>query len=193
VACLSEYDLLFGGTLPTIRVPEGQYVQSAQIANTTYAYLAMANGDDGNTPPFVTGPFSAGDFLKVIVKGYDQQHAAIGSVAYYLADFRPADQRPDNGLKDNYILSDWTDLGTLQPLDNAGQPTGLGALAGARTLEFLIDTSDRDHATGFANTPLYFALDNITVAPLPEPSTIVLIASGAIAMCFWRRRRTSKR
>lgn len=193
VASMSEYGVLFGDPPPTIRIPAGKYVRSAKIANTTYAYLAMKDGDDGNDPPFVSGPFGTGDFFKLTITGKDAQGDPVGAISYYLADFRPAGQRGDSGIKTDYILSDWTDLNALEPLGAWGGPVSIADLAGARALEFRLDTSDRlpPEDGGWANTPLYFAMDDIILSAVAEPSAIAMIVSGALCCLLgWRRRRT---
>jgi hypothetical protein len=38
------------------------------------------------------------------------------------------------------------------------------------------------------NTPACFAMDNLTLSPVPEPSTLALILIALAAVLPWRRR-----
>ena len=107
------------GELPIIAIPQGQYAVTAKIANTAYAYWAMATGNDGYG---IVRQFSAeyADYFRMTITGKDADGGLVGSIPYYLADFRPAALRPDNGRKDNYVLADWIDLRAMQPLGARG-------------------------------------------------------------------------
>lgn len=113
-------------------------IQSIDVANTTYAALTMLNGDayskkfggsDGNDP----------DWFKLTIKGYYQQNQT-GTVEFYLADYRFADNQLD------YILKEWTTI-------------DLSSLGTITSLSFSLSSSD----TGSygMNTPAYFCFDNI--------------------------------
>ena len=130
--------------LPTItRDPmDRRRLHSLAITNTTYAALSMTNGDQfakkfggdsGNDP----------DFLLLTIDGQDAAGASVGTVEFYLADFRFTDNSMD------YIVDQWTEV-------------DLSSIADARSLVFTIDSSDVG-AFG-VNTPAYFALDDITFA-----------------------------
>ena len=56
-------------------------IKSMMVTNSTYAYLAMKDGDD------YAKKFSANDWYKITIKGYKGE-TETGSVDYYLADFR---------------------------------------------------------------------------------------------------------
>lgn len=58
-------------------------VNSIEVTNTTYAYLAVKDGNDGNDPAFVKGPFEAGDFFRVTVSELGN---ATNSVEFSLAE-----------------------------------------------------------------------------------------------------------
>lgn len=68
-----------------LECPQNEYgymkAGSVMLANSTYAYLSMKDGDS------YTAPFEAGSWFKVIVTGY-RGEAETGKVEYYLADFR---------------------------------------------------------------------------------------------------------
>ncbi len=133
-------------------------VLGGYFTNVTYAYLAMANGDDGNTHPFVKGPFDEDDWFKVIVTGLDAGGNALGSLDFLLAD----------GAS---VIDSWTwfDL------------SGLGEVYG---LSFSLDSSDQEGGFGM-NTPAYFAMDSMSVVPVP--AAVWLFVSGLALLGFRSR------
>lgn len=148
-----------GSGSPQLFFTQAKIVQGAYFTNTTYAYLAMANGDDGNTPAFVKGPFGAGDFFELTVTGLDAGGAALTSTSFLLAD--------GANVTDTWV---WQDLSVL------GEVYGL---------EFSLDSSD---VGPFGiNTPGYFAVDDISVVPLPAAAWLFLSGLGVLAL----RRRTA--
>jgi hypothetical protein len=148
-----------GSGAPELSFGQDQTVLGAYFTNVTYSYLAMLNGDDGNATPFVKGPFGPGDFLELSVIGLDANGVATGSVEFLLAD----------GAS---IVDDWTfvDLTSLGPV---------------RGLRFALDSSD---AGPFGiNTPGYFAIDNISIVPVPAA---VWLFGSALALLGLGRRRS---
>lgn len=146
---------------------------SVDLANTTYAYLSMLNGD-GIAKKFETGTGAAGDWFSVTLTGYDAAHVSTGAVTFYLANF----QFENNSL--DYILADWTTVDL----------TGLGG--GVRSIELSWDSSDTSVFGGetYVNTPTYVAIDNLNFTAVPEPSSAVALAGfGALALGLSRRRR----
>jgi len=131
------------------------------ITNTTYAYLSMLNGD-AFAKKFGGDDGTDEDWFLLTVTG-KLDSATVGTVEFYLADFRFADSA------DDYIISDWTwvDVSSLGTVD---------------MLTFSLSSTDNG-AFGM-NTPSYFAVDNV----VPEPAGISFLALGAAAML--RRRRT---
>ena len=98
----------FYGIIPTITFADEVNLAKAYITNTTYAFLAMQNGnapakkfggDDGDDP----------DWFLLTITGKDVDENVTGVIEFYLADFRFADNSQD------YIIDDWTavDLGGL--------------------------------------------------------------------------------
>ncbi len=146
----------------TLRFNTAQSVQSVYLTNTTYAYRAMHDGDDGNTVPFIKGPFVDGDFYKVIIRGLDSNGNAISSQEILLGD-------------GTNIISAWT----LFDLSSLGLVYGLN---------FTLDSSDVSPYG--INTPAYFALDNLTISEVPVPGAAYLFASG-LSMVIARRRASS--
>jgi hypothetical protein len=139
---------------------------SVTVANTTYAALSMRNGDSfakkfggasGNDP----------DYFYVDFTGLDSNNTVLGSVRFYLADFRFADNSLD------YIISDWTTVDL----------TSLGSGIHALTLKF----GSSDTGDWGINTPTYIALDSLSV--VPEPGTYATLAAlVALASTMIRRR-----
>ncbi|MEO7385817.1 MAG: DUF4465 domain-containing protein [Gammaproteobacteria bacterium] len=129
-----------------------QAIVGAYFTNATYSFLAMRDGDDGNTPPFVKGPFGPGDFFTLTVTGYDAANASVGSLEIALAD--------GASILDNWT---WVDLASL----------GL-----AKSLGFSYASSDMG-AFG-VNTPSYFAMDNLTT--VPAPGAAWLLATGLVSL-----------
>ena len=75
-------------------------IKSVQVANSTWTYLSVKNGDDMATA------FEPGDWLKVTFTGYDNANKKTNIREFYLADYR-------NGK--NYICEEWTNV-DLAPL-----------------------------------------------------------------------------
>jgi hypothetical protein len=121
----------------------------------------MANGDDGNTPAFVKGPFAAGDFFTLTVTGLGAAGEALGSVDVALA------------------------VGAV--VTNTWEWAELGVLGEVYGLEFSLASSDNG-AFGI-NTPGYFAVDNISIVPVPAALWLFGSALGLLGL---RRRSAGK-
>lgn len=130
-------------TLPAPTQVDGMYV-----TNNTYAYLAVAEGNDGqqpgNPPLFVKGPFEADDWFRLEIVGRDIQGAETARVPFYLADFR-------NGA--SIVVDQWTWV-DLAPL-------------GEQVASLAFELSSTDNGMFGMNTPAYFAVDNLTIQTLP--------------------------
>lgn len=150
----------------SIMLPQATTVAGFRIANTTYAALTMANGDGYG----FTNPLPAGGWFRVTATG-KLGAAVTGSTDYYLADLR--------GNTPPGILGtwDWFDLSPLGTVDR---------------VDFTFTGSDV--GTFGLNTPAYFAMDNLTVASVPEPAGIVLLVPAGMVV-VWRacRRRRAAR
>jgi len=70
---------------------------------------------------------------------------------------------------------------------NTWQSVDLSSLSAAKTLTFSLTSSDNG-AYGM-NTPAYFAMDNLTLSAVPEPSTLALLCVAGIAGALWGYRR----
>ncbi len=107
-------------------------IESVWVANSTYAYLSVRDGDGFGKA------FSKDDWFKLTVTGYDAEGNETKSVDVYLADYRGA--RP-------FIMSEWTKV-NLVPL---------GAV---NKLCFTFTSTDNDPENGI-KTPTYVCVDNI--------------------------------
>lgn len=149
----------------TIHLPASQFADSMLITNTTYTYFDMRDGSQfSNVFGGPTGDDP--DFFLLTITGLDSLDAPIGTVDFYLADFRFADNSLD------YLIDSWTEV-------------DLTGLDGAATLSFGLTSSDVG-AFGM-NTPAYFAIENLHV--VPEPATLALLALGGVLAL---RRKTTR-
>ncbi len=143
-------------------------ILGAYFTNTTYAALSMLNGD-----PFakqfggVTGDDP--DFFKLLINGLDDTGNIVGTVEYFLADYRFADNALD------YVVDTW-------------EYVALDSLGAVSALSFGFESSD---VGGFGiNTPTYFALDDLT--PVPLPASLWLLISAVAALFAIGRRKSGQ-
>ena len=141
----SNYGVGYTGfyeVVPVITFPEEVELDVVYITNTTYAFLAMRDGE----PPAKQFGGASGDdpdWYMLTITGKDATDTETGTVEFYLADFRFADNARD------YIIDQWSAV-------------DLSALGSVKKLEFYFDSSDTGDFG--INTPTYFAIDNITMA-----------------------------
>ncbi|WP_435020092.1 DUF4465 domain-containing protein [Tundrisphaera sp. TA3] len=157
--------------LPTMNLPAGAAILGMYVTNTTYAALSMLQGD-GFAKKFGGDTGNDPDFFKLTAYGTDAAGRALAnSVDFFLADFRFADNAQD------YVVTDWRYM-------------DLSSLAGASRVHFNISTSDVGPYG--LNSPAYFAVDDIVLAPgpqaVPEPSSLALVLAGAGTATFALRR-----
>ena len=124
---------------PTVTLSVPGIVDGLYATNTNYTYYSMLHGDafskkfggeSGNDP----------DWLMLTITGKDVNGAETGTVEFYLADYRFADNSGD------YILDTW-------------QHVDLTSLGQVMSLEFALSSSDVGQWG--MNTPAYFAIDTL--------------------------------
>ncbi|MBL8379530.1 MAG: DUF4465 domain-containing protein [Burkholderiales bacterium] len=138
-------------------------LSGAYFTNTTYAALSMRDGD-GFAKKFGGASGNDPDFFKLTINGFNGA-AATGSVEFFLADYRFADNAQD------YIIRNWTFVN----LSSLGTVTRLG-----------FDLASTDNGPFGMNTPSYFAMDNL--APVPEPQQALLLVAGLALIGALRRK-----
>jgi len=145
---------------PTITLDAAGVVDGLYVTNNNYAYYSMLNGDS------FAKKFGGGgddeDWFLLTITGKDTVGAATGTVDFYLADYRFADNSED------YIVNTW-------------EYVELNSLGAVKSLEFSLSSSDVGEWG--MNTPAYFALDTI----VPEPATMVLVAFGSLLISKHRK------
>ncbi len=136
------------------------------ITNTTYAARSMEQGDQF-AKKFGGKEGTDPDFFVLHIYGYDGGvKDTAHRVDFYLADFRS-----DDSLND-YIVKDW-------------RWVDLNSIPRADSLEFVLESSDTSKY-GY-NTPLFFAIDDLTVDLLSAstdlsqaPSSIHVMPNPAV-------------
>lgn len=167
-----NYAIAYSGSATFFDLPTGFRPTSVWVTNTTYTYLTMRDGDSFSKK---FGGISGHDpdWFRVTFSGYDQaggQGNLLGSVDFYLADFRFADASRD------YLVNQWT----------AVDLTGLGAAASVR-----LTFAGSDMGAWGLNTPAYAALDQLTLTAVPEPHGLWLVGLATASLLFRRQNRQS--
>ncbi len=142
-------------------LPAGTTPSSISINNTIYGFLSMRDGD-GFTTKLGGNDGLTEDYLQLVITGLNNSNQPIGTpVTAYLGNF----------LDSNTLIVD-----SWQTLD-------LSPLAGASKLAFSFNTNN-------FGIPTTFAMDNLVVTPVPEPSTWLAGAGLLVGACCLRRRRS---
>lgn len=162
----ATYGLAYAGgpAAPRIDFDTPTVLTKAMFTNTTYAALSMRDGDSF-AKQFGGASGTDPDYLRLTIIGRDGSNGVTGAVEFFLADYRAGESAQD------YIVDDWTEV-------------LLGSLGTVSALEFSLTSTDvGDYG---ANTPFYFAVDNIQPVPLPAGMWMLTPALGFLLA---RRRR----
>lgn len=152
-------------TTPSLTLPHATTLDLAYFTNTTYTYLILRDGDaSGFSKKFGGTSGDDPDWFLLTITGQDDLGLPTGTVDFYLADFRFADNSQD------YLVDGWV-------------PMDLSSLGAVKSLLFTLTSSDSG-AWGM-NTPAYFAMDSLVI---PEPTTLGLLAAGVAGLGMRRRR-----
>jgi hypothetical protein len=137
----ANYGIVFVGweTLPTLTLATPQVLSGLYVTNDSYAYYDMLHGS-AFSKKFGGPSGNDQDWFKLTIIGLDAAGQVTGSVDFYLADLRFADNAKD------YILRSWAFV-------------NLASLGEVKTLQFNLDSSDKG-AFGL-NTPTYLCIDTI--------------------------------
>lgn len=126
---------------------EGTTLEGMWVTNGAWTRYCVLNGDG------YSGPFEKGDYLKVIVTGYDFDDNVTGTAEYYLADYRSED--PD----DHYALDtwEWMDLsaaGKLQYFEISMETTKVNEWGATTPMYVCIDdlNTPKDVSSGVSET-----------------------------------------
>jgi len=159
----ANYGVVFVGWQepPMITLTTAQTLEGLYVTNNNYAYYSMLNGNPFSKK-FGGQTGKDEDWFKLTITGKDKTGEITGTVDFYLADFRFADNSKD------YILNSWAFV-DLSPLGEVAK------------LEFALDSSDKGMFG--MNTPGYLCIDTI----IPEPVTLVLLGLGGL---FINRRKS---
>ncbi len=157
------------GPHTTVSFESAKTVNGFYANNTTYAALSMLNGD-AFAKKFGGATGNDEDWFKMTIEGFDAGSTSQGTVDFYLADYRFADNGQD------YIIDDWTYVDL----------SGLGA--NVSSVQFSLSSSDPDGFGGM-NTPSYFAMDELEA--VPEPASVLLIMLGSFGIMGFRRYKAS--
>ena len=139
---------------PTVTLDTAGMVDSLYVTNNNYTYYSMLYGD-AFAKKFGGGSGNDEDWFLLTITGKDSGGEATGTVDFYLADYRFANNSLD------YILNQWGEV-DLSPLGEV------------KSLEFALSSSDV--GVWGMNTPAYFAVDTV----VPEPGTIFLLGLGVL-------------
>lgn len=134
------------------------YTLGFYVCNNPYAYYAMQNGNG------YASKFEQGDWFKLVAHGVDEFGGEVGTVEYYLADYRSQNS-------DEWTLNDsweWVDLRSLGKV---------------MSVYFTMESSDTgDYGM---NTPAYFCLDKYTVSD-EKPSSVEEATAAAVKAYYNR-------
>jgi len=126
-------------SLPTITLDTADVVEGLYVTNNNYVCYSMLDGD-AFSKKFGGDSGNDQDWFMLTITGKDVDGVVTGTVDFYLADYRFADNSTD------YIVNTW-------------QYVDLTSLGAVKSLEFTLSSSDV--GDWGMNTPAYFAIDTL--------------------------------
>ena len=167
-----------GTIVPSIDLPAGRKPVSMQLTNTTYAARIVLFGED---PNHFARQFDVAhqDTFTLTIQGFDGLGGLTGTIVVNLADYRVP-----GSVAQTKVIQDWTTV-DLTPLGDATKMT-----FAMDSTDHFIDNSTTPPTDYGMNTPAYFALDNLTLAAVPEPETLTLVGLVAVGWLTRRYKRT---
>ncbi len=145
-----------------VTLPIATQVNGFYANNTSYAALAMLNGE----APARAFTAASNDWFKLTIEGFDSANGSLGTVDFMLADYSQGSE----DLVDDWRWVDLSALGT-----------------DVKSLSFALTSTD--NGTYGMNTPSYFAMDELSIEAIPEPSSVILLAVGFGGMAAFRKNR----
>lgn len=125
---------------------QGQPMDGMYVTNSTYAYMAMRDGD-AFAKKFGGATGMDPDFFSVTIRAWKDGLPGPDSLVIYLADYRSPDPA------DDFILDEWlwVDLSLLGPADS-----------------LTLKLQSSDVGSFGMNTPAYFCIDEVRTNPAPS-------------------------
>lgn len=125
---------------------EGSVLKGMWVANSAWTRYCVLNGDG------MSGPFEKGDYLKVIVTGYDTESEVSGVAEFYLADYR-SENEADHYALDTWEWMDLEPLGKIQYFEISMETTKKNAYGPTTPMYTCIDdiNTSKDFTSGIEN------------------------------------------
>jgi len=123
---------------PTVTLEEPGFVRGFYVTNSNYAYYSMLYGD-GFAKKFGGADGGDPDFFLLTITGKDIDGNVIGTVEFYLADYRFEDNSEDY-IVDTWRYVDLTSLGEVVSLEFALSSSDVGDWGMNTPGSFTIDT-----------------------------------------------------
>lgn len=141
----ANYGICYVGwaSLPTMTLEKPGIINGLYVTNSNYAYYSMLYGDSF-AKKFGGDSGNEQDWFMLTITGKDADGVTIGTIDFYLADYRFTDNSED------YIVDSWRSI-------------DLSSLGTVKSIEFALSSSDTGDLG--MNTPAIFALDSIEYTP----------------------------
>jgi hypothetical protein len=135
-------------TPPAMTLAEPGFITGLYVTNSNYAYYSMLKGD-AYAKKFGGADGSEPDWFLLTITGRDADGNDVGSVDFYLADYRFEDDGEDY-IVDTWQYVDLTPLGEVVSLEFALSSSDVGDFGMNTPGNFAIDTIVYEPASSFA-------------------------------------------